>query len=155
MSEATIEKPEPKYEKIHFIVGGTRLDRNNKKYYPYMKVEISDGEHDEIHFDKPVVSGRPGQVFEFTKTENGQWGSRGTIAPKYIGLYEDEEYRARLIAGHAAAETQAAYLTKIEKDKTDNALRDLVLPLAAIYKKIPYAQKAAFMMVIEEMISRP
>ncbi len=109
-------------------------------------------------YSKPGLPGyaRPGSIFKVTVERDGDTTSittAGANKPAYVAMIDDDDRRVRLEAASQAVETQIRMERKAKADMSDSALRELLAPLKAEYRRRNKVGRAALLGVIYEEIT--
>lgn len=106
------------------------------------------------------VKASPGNVYTVEASIWEKGGKHIIFIPKdgrmeWVGHWHDIEQRAKW---QAEAKALTDYRTKLrmrENAERHNDVKDFCKPLQAVYHKLPYSQRTAFLIAVQELITKP
>jgi hypothetical protein len=156
-STPTVSAPQKEAHRV--VCGGLAETKDNKLVSILYEIV-----NEAAFTDRPLIwnaiKADPGCVYTLY-CDPGDWQDKEKriYIPKggrieYAGTWSNLEQR-QLWRAEAKAVRDRHERARMEKqEQKENVLRDAVKPLAAIYKKLPFSQRTAFLIGVQEMIVR-
>lgn len=150
MSEDTAEQPAEDtqtWPTETWVYAGERVAKAGKRAHVWIDQDGAGVELWYANYKTIVVGGRYEIGVERTEQTIRVHGK-----PRYIGLHEDNELRARLEVQHLAARNQLTDATRQRNDARQKALDDALAPLLALASKCsPFEREALLAHIIRRI----
>jgi hypothetical protein len=132
-----------------WVFGGNRVDGKGSRAHVWLPVGT-----EELLWFRARGSHTPGSEYrvQVTRHDDGNITKHGDAV--YVGRHGDEAVRAKLEAGHRAAETRLRLAALERNDKRHSALDEAIEPLAAIMRSASSVDRDAVLAYVMRRLAR-
>ena len=132
-----------------WVFGGNRVDSKGSRAHVWLPVGA-----EELLWFRARGSYAPGSEYRVQVTRHAD----GTITKHgeavYVGRHGDDAVRAKLEAGHRAAETRLRLAALERNDRRHSALDEAIEPLAAIVRSASFGDRDAILAYVMRRLAR-